>query len=209
MSVAKKKNYGSINLLKGIQGSKLAALITVLVILFAIPITVNVSRQQQQTKQEASTAYPCGRCSSDTAHKGCWAAWMESDSDCDRAIGDTYTNPTYACGDPRCSAGASTPTKAPTGNVGIGGSLGGGITTDAGCKNAGGSCMSLTNCGHAYKTGLCPGGSSIICCLYSGVNQCAAAPYYGKCQYTDTACAGRYISGKCPGPSNYKCCTRY
>jgi len=54
MLVAKKKNYGSINLLKGIQGSKLAALIVVLVILFAIPITVTISREQQQTRQEAS-----------------------------------------------------------------------------------------------------------------------------------------------------------
>jgi hypothetical protein len=54
MLVAKKKRYGSINLLKGIQGSKLATLIVVLVILFAIPLTVTMSRQQQQTKQEAS-----------------------------------------------------------------------------------------------------------------------------------------------------------
>ncbi|OGH05273.1 MAG: hypothetical protein A2W22_01480 [Candidatus Levybacteria bacterium RBG_16_35_11] len=53
--MAKKKNTGSINLLKGIQGSKLAALVVVLVILFAIPLTVVMNRQQQQIQQEAST----------------------------------------------------------------------------------------------------------------------------------------------------------
>ena len=56
--MAKKKRYGSINLLKGIQGSKLAALVTVLVILLAIPLTVVMNQRQQQTKQEAATV-PC------------------------------------------------------------------------------------------------------------------------------------------------------
>jgi len=52
--VAKKKHYGSINLLKGIRGSKLATLIAVIAIVLAIPLTVIMSRQQQQTQQEAS-----------------------------------------------------------------------------------------------------------------------------------------------------------
>jgi hypothetical protein len=48
-----RKDFG-INLLKGISGSKLAGIITVIAILVAIPLTVISSRQQQQTQQEAS-----------------------------------------------------------------------------------------------------------------------------------------------------------
>jgi len=56
MAAKKQKKDNSINLLKGITGSKLAKLVVVLFILAAIPLTVLMSQKQQNTRQEAATA---------------------------------------------------------------------------------------------------------------------------------------------------------
>lgn len=52
--MAKKAKNNSINLLKGITGSKLAKLLTIAAIVLAIPLTVFMSQKQQNTTQEAS-----------------------------------------------------------------------------------------------------------------------------------------------------------
>lgn len=58
---AKKQKNNSINLLKGITGSRLARIIAVVAIVLTIPVTVLMSQKQQNTRQEASTSYAsCG-----------------------------------------------------------------------------------------------------------------------------------------------------
>ena len=53
--MAKKKTTNKgINLLKGITGSALAKMATLVIILLAIPLTVIMSQRQQSTQQEAS-----------------------------------------------------------------------------------------------------------------------------------------------------------
>lgn len=77
MAVKKQKN-NSINLLKGITGSRLAKIIAVVAIVLAIPITVLMSQKQQNTRQEASTNYDScglnkmGSCI-DTSNTGCFS----------------------------------------------------------------------------------------------------------------------------------------
>ncbi|MCL4354011.1 hypothetical protein M1349_00895 [Patescibacteria group bacterium] len=53
---AKKQKNNSINLLKGITGSRLAKIIVVIAIVLTIPVTVLMSQKQQTTQQEAATA---------------------------------------------------------------------------------------------------------------------------------------------------------
>jgi hypothetical protein len=53
---AANKNKG-INLLKGITGSQLAKMIAIIVILLAIPLTINSVRNQTNTQQNAATNY--------------------------------------------------------------------------------------------------------------------------------------------------------
>jgi len=52
---AKKQKNNSINLLKGITGSRLARIIAVIAIVLTIPVTVLMSQNQQNTQQEAAT----------------------------------------------------------------------------------------------------------------------------------------------------------
>ncbi|HZJ17999.1 MAG TPA: hypothetical protein VFD45_00045 [Patescibacteria group bacterium] len=54
--MAKKSKNNSINLLKGITGSKLAKLLTIAAIVLAIPLTVFMSQKQQNTEQEAASS---------------------------------------------------------------------------------------------------------------------------------------------------------
>ncbi|OGH09822.1 MAG: hypothetical protein A2152_00725 [Candidatus Levybacteria bacterium RBG_16_35_6] len=179
--MAKKKSTGSINLLKGIQGSKLAALVTVLVILFAIPLTVVVTRQQQQTKQEAATyKVPCPD-KYGNAYGNCYDKNIYS---CSTGF---ISKQCYGKSNIQCCQGKVT--KKSTGQS---------------CANEGGTCQ--PTCKGTYKTGLCPEGS--ICCLYSGVDRCRNDYPKGKCIYDSQPCKGSRVSDLCPGPSNYRCCTK-
>ncbi len=56
--MAKKKTTNKgINLMKGITGSKLAKLAMLAIVLLAIPLTISLTKQQQNIQQEANTSY--------------------------------------------------------------------------------------------------------------------------------------------------------
>ncbi len=56
--MAKKKTANKgINLIKGITGSQLAKLATLAIVLLAIPLTINLTKQQQNIQQEANISY--------------------------------------------------------------------------------------------------------------------------------------------------------
>jgi hypothetical protein len=56
--VAKKKTANKgINLIKGITGSQLAKLATLAIVLLAIPLTISLTKQQQNIQQEAAVSY--------------------------------------------------------------------------------------------------------------------------------------------------------
>jgi len=64
------------------------------------------------------------------------------------------------------------------------------------CQNTG------IKCSAGYKSGLCPGPSSIKCCPMS-TSSCS-----GQCQDTSLSCSTGYQTGKCPGAANIKCCPK-
>lgn len=143
--MAKKKNTG-INLLKGIQGSRLAVLITVLVILFAIPLTVTITRQQQNLEQEASVVggggggNACGKLES--AGGKCVKDHYPYLNCRNNYNGYVLTG--YCPGDTFCCI--------PSG-------------VDR-CKNIGHCQYTTIYCASGnYKSGLCPGPSNYKCCL--------------------------------------------
>jgi|EP01043_Picozoa_sp_COSAG02_P037683 hypothetical protein len=68
-----------------------------------------------------------------------------------------------------------------------------------------GVCQSKTTpCSSAYRSGLCPGDSSILCCP-EATPKCTATG--GQCQQTTLPCTvGTYTKGLCPGAANVQCC---
>jgi len=61
--------------------------------------------------------------------------------------------------------------------------------------------LNTKSCSTRYQSGLCPGTSSIQCCIQN-TPSCS-----GQCQDNNLACSGQYKSGLCPGSSNVQCCT--
>lgn len=63
-----------------------------------------------------------------------------------------------------------------------------------------------TRCATAYRSGLCPGDASIMCCP-EPTPKCTAVS--GQCQQTTLPCAaGAYAPNLCPGATNIQCCHR-
>jgi len=175
------------------------SILVLAIILAAIPLTVVMSGRQQNSQQDASTMYPCGRCSTSAGYIGCWASWTESSPTCGRTPGDIFTSPVYSCNDSRCVAKATpVPTK-----------------TTVPCPdrygNAYGGCYDKTmySCSTGFISGRCLGSASIQCCQgtitkLTGSSSCANAG--GSCMDL-TKCSGAYYSGLCPGGSTTVCCT--
>lgn len=70
-------------------------------------------------------------------------------------------------------------------------------------SSAAGVCQpSSYSCPGTYKSGLCPGSSSIQCCQES-TPSCTGS---NQCQQTSLPCNGTYASGLCPGGSDIRCC---
>jgi hypothetical protein len=148
--MAKKKSTGKskgINLLKGITGTQLAKLATLVIILLAIPLTVIMSRQAQNLSQEAASktctglggnVCECkeprgGKCITDTSPKF---------PSCTKSGGKVSTG--YCPGRTYC------------------------------CVPQGiDKCMDIGHCQYTYvpcpsgkwKPGVCPGPSNFKCCL--------------------------------------------
>lgn len=183
--MAKKSKNNSINLLKGITGSKLAKLLTIAAIVLAIPLTVFMSQKQQNTTQEASTnicKQAGGKCI-DVIRDTC-SGTLKS--------GLCPGSNRIVCCLPK-DGWLDKPTTAVT------------------CKNGTGRCVdknAKNPCpeGRLFP-GYCSGPSNIQCCVPTGVDRCAADYPNGKCQYDNLSCPGGYKSGLCSGPSNYRCCT--
>jgi len=78
-----------------------------------------------------------------------------------------------------------------------------------------GVCQSTSSsCSGSYRAGLCPGNSTIKCCLpptssTSSWGKCSYGGKSGVCQSTSNSCSGgSYRSGLCPGNNTIKCCLR-
>lgn len=189
---AKKQKNNSINLLKGITGSKLAKLIAVLFILVAIPVTVLMSQNQQNVQQEAA-AVSCpdkygntyGNCYNKTLYN-CSTSWVKN-----LCPGSSSVQ----C----CKGGTVTPKSATT-------------TTKKGCA---GRCedVNLNTCSVSWKQGLCNGGTNIRCCTgtVKKVSQVPCKQYInpdngqsGDCR---TSCISVTTKGKCG--TGLKCCALY
>lgn len=183
--MAKKSKNNSVNLLKGITGSKLAKLLTIAAIVLAIPLTVFMSQKQQNTTQEASGDNKC----------------RSNGGSCINLLRDTCSGTIKygLCSGPKtrvCCVPKDGWQNKPS------------VVT---CKNGTGRCVdkyASNPCpeGRLFP-GYCSGPSNIQCCVPTGPDRCAADYPNGKCQYDNTACPGGYKSGLCSGPSNYKCCT--
>ena len=94
------------------------------------------------------------------------------------------------------------------------GSGGSGTSPWGSCSFGGyaGVCQDTTihSCAGSYKSGLCPGGNNIKCCLptlpSSPWGTCSSGGKTGVCQDTSNSCSTGYKSGLCPGGNNIKCC---
>lgn len=90
--------------------------------------------------------------------------------------------------------------------------LGGGGGGGSGSDGVGQSCtepktgrkgVCSTSCnGGTQVSGLCPGDSSVRCCIGQS---CTVSGQSGKCS-DSSMCSGTSLSGGCPGDANYKCC---
>jgi len=102
----------------------------------------------------------------------------------------------------RCCMPAADPSDGSNGGDNSGG------TTYGSCSYAGrtGTCQATSaSCDGGYQSGLCPGSSSIQCCMPAW-GSCSYNGDVGTCQLTTSTCSSGYKSGLCPGPNSVKCC---
>ena len=81
------------------------------------------------------------------------------------------------------------------------------FATSCSDNGAAGTCMDVSACNGRTVGGLCPGASSIKCCIPTApsLGSCSDNGAAGTCMDA-SACTGRTVSGLCPGASNVKCC---
>lgn len=143
--MAKKKKTPSINLLRGIKGSKLAALVTLAIILLAVPLTViNVQKQQQTQHEAANRCVSAGGSCINTDFSNVVSRCLKSGKKIVSGL----------CPGPANIKCCLYPTPTPKTKV------------KKTCGDLKGRCLDLNKyrC-NVTVSGLCPGGSNIKCCV--------------------------------------------
>jgi len=173
--MAKKSKNNSINLLKGITGSKLAKLLTIAAIVLAIPLTVFMSQKQQNTEQEAasSCAAKGGSCIN--------TEFTNVVSRCLKNGGSIQSNLCPGKSNIKCCVPAKTTAKT--------------------CSDYNGKCLDLNkyNC-TITMSNLCPGKSNIKCCVgnyypKSTTTTKAATKQCSRCSTTYKYCKAYWKEG--------------
>ncbi|MCL4354448.1 hypothetical protein M1349_03185 [Patescibacteria group bacterium] len=176
---AKKQKNNSINLLKGITGSRLAKIIAVIAIVLTIPVTVLMSQKQQNTQQEAAGCPgTCINIFSQNCNGTLKRGVCPGDAKWICCIPKKTTTASKSCWDY------------------------GGVCIDT-------NKQSKCNNGTSPVAGLCPGGTNNIkCCKPTVQEKCVEKYPKGACQNDNQPCSGKYLKGLCNGPSYRLCCTK-
>lgn len=139
---AKKQKKPGINLLKGLSGSKLMQLASLVIVVLAIPLTVLMLKQQQNTQQEAASL---------CATRGGTCINTDFQNNVKRCFSSGRTLVKGLC--PGASNIQCCVKPTPTPNLKT-------------CSGRNGICLDFNvySC-NAYISGLCPGPNNIKCCI--------------------------------------------